>query len=127
MAKKIGIAFPFTDSEIGDYFKMTITTQEEVKSNIIFLLTTRVGERYMLPRYGTRLMEMIFDPNDAISAEDIKRDLQDAVDNYLPNVRIDKLEIINDSEEEPYKVTVSCDFAYNSNVFSFVDRFIIRL
>ena len=40
MAIKYGIDFPFRDSQIGDFVKMTETPEREVRANLIHLLLT---------------------------------------------------------------------------------------
>jgi phage baseplate assembly protein W len=67
MAIGYGIDFPFRDSILGDYVKMTQSRDEEIRANLVHLLLTRRGSRYYLPDFGTRLYEFIFDLNDSIT------------------------------------------------------------
>jgi phage baseplate assembly protein W len=92
--KTYGIAFPFRDSLKGDYLALTETPEQEIRSNLIHLLLTRKGSRYFLPDFGTRLYEYIFEPLDGPTFGAIRAEIQQAVDTYIPNLRIDNIEII---------------------------------
>ena len=52
-----GIKFPFMDSTDGRYFDLTLTTTDEIRTDLVHLLLTRKGSRYYLPDFGTRLLE----------------------------------------------------------------------
>lgn len=88
-----GINFPFRDSPVGDYLSLSVTTEEEIRSNLVHLLLTRRGSRYYLPTFGTRLYEFIFEPLDGPSFEAIKSDIKDAVGEFIPNLTINNISI----------------------------------
>src|SRR5690606_20441591 len=99
MAKTYGINFPFMDSNVGDYLKMTTTPEEEIRTNIIHLLLTRKGTRYFLPDFGTRLYEYIFNMNDMITYEQINGEIREAIKKYMPNVEVVSLEVTSSEDE----------------------------
>lgn len=88
-----GISFPFLDSLKGTYFRLTETTDDEIRSNLVHLLLTRKGTRYFLPNFGTRLLEFIFEPLDGQSFSDIESEIRDSVEEYIPNLLIDSIEV----------------------------------
>jgi phage baseplate assembly protein W len=92
--KTYGIIFPFRDSLKGDYLALSETPESEIRSNLIHLLLTRKGSRYFLPDFGTRLYEYIFEPLDGPTFDAIRAEIQQSVDTYIPNLRIDNIEII---------------------------------
>ena len=69
----INIEFPFRISEKGDFVRLTQTDKQAIKSNIFHLLTTQKGSRYMKPEFGTNLLKYIFEQNDGITQEDVRR------------------------------------------------------
>ncbi|HPS72593.1 MAG TPA: GPW/gp25 family protein [Bacteroidales bacterium] len=145
-----GIEFPFRDSAIGNYLKMTSTPEREVRANLIHLLLTRKGSRYYLPDFGTRLYEYIFEMNDNVSYGHIEEEIRDAVKKYIPNLDINSIEIvsaendpdrvrtISDDEDErlfrytseparPYTAVVKIDYTVNNGAFSTSDFIIINI
>jgi phage baseplate assembly protein W len=104
--RTFGIAFPFNDSPEGKYLKLTQTSDDEIRSNLIHLLLTRKGSRYFLPDFGTRLYEFIFEPLDNPTFNNIESDIRDACEKYIPNLRITDISITAaSSEEETISVT----------------------
>jgi phage baseplate assembly protein W len=103
-----GINFPFNDSSRGDYLQLTQLESQEIKANLIHLLLTRKGSRYYLPTFGTRLYEFIFEPFDGLTFEAIESDIRDAVQNFMPNLLVNKITI------EPLDIS-------EENVGSFMD------
>jgi phage baseplate assembly protein W len=96
-----GINFPFNDSYKGDYLELTETQKAEIKANLIHLLLTRKGSRYYLPTFGTRLYEFIFEPFDGLTFQAIESDIRDAIENFMPNLLVNKITIepLDESEE----------------------------
>lgn len=95
-----GIDFPFRDSAIGDYLKMTSTPEREVRANLVHLLLTKKGSRYFLPDFGTRLYEYIFEENDVVTFNHIEDEIREAIKTYIPNLDINSI-TITDAETDP--------------------------
>lgn len=94
-----GINFPFLQSPKGNYLRLTETTDEEIRTNLVHLLLTRRGSRYFLPDFGTRLYEYIFEPLDGATFEDIRSEIEEQISTYIPNLTINNITI------EPYTDT----------------------
>lgn len=145
-----GIEFPFRDSSIGNYVKMTSTPEKEVRSNLIHLLLTKKGSRYFLPDFGTRLYEFIFDQNDIVTFNHIEDEIRSGVKKYIPNLDINSITVvsaeddpnqeINISQEEdsrlfrvsnesakPYTAKVKIDYTVNNGSFSSSDFVILNI
>jgi phage baseplate assembly protein W len=150
MAIKYGIDFPFRDSQIGDFVKMTETPEREVRANLIHLLLTKKGSRYFLPDFGTRIYEYIFDQNDMVTFNLIEEEIRDGVKKYIPNLDINSINIMsaeNDPDEttsfsqeederlfrvseqanKPYTAKVKFDYTVNNGAFSSSDFIIINI
>lgn len=56
----IGWGFPPEFSEDLNEVVM-ISDEEDIKSSLEILLTTRLGERVLLPNYGCNLQELLFE------------------------------------------------------------------
>lgn len=94
-----GINFPFLQSPRGNYLRLTETSDEEIRTNLVHLLLTRRGSRYFLPDFGTRLYEYIFEPLDGATFEDIRSEIEEQISTYIPNLTINNITI------EPYTDT----------------------
>ena len=79
MATSYGIDFPFRDSMVGDFVRMTKTPEQEIRANLIHLILTKRGTRYFLHDFGTRIYEYIFDQNDVITFINIEVEIRESV------------------------------------------------
>jgi len=145
-----GIDFPFRDSTIGNYVKMTSTPEREVRANLIHLLLTRKGSRYFLPDFGTRLYEYIFEQNDIVTYNHIEDEIREGVRKYIPNLDINSINImsaendpdrqsspsdeederlfrVSDDSSKPYTAKVKIDYTVNNGAFSSSDFIIINI
>ena len=150
MATTYGINFPFGKSLVGDYLRMTINEEEEVRTNLIHLLLTKKGSRYFLPDFGTRLYDYIFDQNDMVTFGQIEDEIRESVTKYIPNLDINSIKVTNAeddpesqtsiSEDEdtrlfrtgtastrPYTAKVRIDYTVNNGAFGSSDFVIINI
>jgi phage baseplate assembly protein W len=88
-----GVAFPFVESTVGDYVKLTETANDEIRADLINLLLTRKGSRYFLPDFGTRLYEYIFEPLDTPTFDSIEAEIRESCEKYLPNLKITNISV----------------------------------
>lgn len=124
--KTIGVAFPFNDSDEGDYIRLNKTAKSEVDSNLRHLLLTNKGSRYWLPDFGTNLRQFVFENITEDTKELIRNEITTAVEKYLPNLTIDNIEIrdyrYDGKEEEINKeltLTIKIDYRFTSSTFEF--------
>ena len=102
MAKQrfINIDFPFKDSPEGFYFNLNATDADAIRADLLHLLLTNKGERLYMPDFGSDLKKYIFEPNDSITHEQIKDNLNETIKRYMPNLIINDITFKNDSIEE---------------------------
>ena len=122
MAKRnlINPRFPFTNSVDGFFVDMTKTNNSAIKSDLIHLITTKKGERYYLPEFGTNLMRFIFEPNDGLTETGIVDELKTAVNRFIPNLQVDSVSIDRDVKL-PYTVKVKIEYTITEDVFESSD------
>ena len=77
----------------GSVFALSYSTEEQALSNLKNLIATSRGERYMQPRFGTRIREAIFEPNTTDLRDFLIRTIQEALDIWLPYIDIVDLEL----------------------------------
>lgn len=130
-----GINFPFDDSDSGDFLLLTEIPETEIKSNLIHLLLTRKGSRYYLPDFGSNLYQYVFEPLDDIVISKIEDEINDAVERYIPNLKIskitierfyDNIEYVNDQKQQ-HTIKIKIDYVITSRTFQSPDTVTIVL
>jgi phage baseplate assembly protein W len=94
------IDFPFKDSKKGFYFELNQTDRDAIRADLLHLLLTNKGDRLYLPDFGSDLRKFIFEPNDSITHDDIKKSLNDSISRYIPNLIVNSINFRNDDIEE---------------------------
>ena len=121
MAKQryINIDFPFKDSDKGFYFKLNSTNTDAIRSDLLHLLLTNKGERLYLPDFGSDLQKYIFEPNDSITHEQIKDNLNENIKRYIPNLIINDITFKNNNIEE--LIIVELTYTVTDGTFNSTD------
>jgi len=121
MAKQrfINIDFPFRDSENGYYFKLNDTDKDAIRSDLLHLLLTNKGERLYLPDFGSDLRKYIFEPNDSITHDDIRDNLNETIKKYIPNLYVNDITFNNDDIQE--LIIVELKYTVTEGTFSSSD------
>jgi len=91
MTTALGILLPLERGNTG-YFKQGFDTLEQLKSNFINLILTRLGERVHQPEFGCRIHEFLFDPLTEETVELARLSVVDAVAKWMPFLEL--LEVI---------------------------------
>jgi phage baseplate assembly protein W len=91
----IGVKLPFNAPGV---FYSTFSTKDQLKYNLINLLLTSKGERVYNPEFGTLLKAQLFNPMTDASFGDIEDSIIDSVQLYIPEIQINNVEFIQDSE-----------------------------
>lgn len=111
MAQKtyINIQFPFQDDPEGKFVKMNTDAKQAIKSDLVHLLLTNKGERLYLPSFGANLRQYIFEPNDEITANSIKNEINEAIKTFIPNLQVTQL-TVTPSEDNIHATVVRIDY-----------------
>ena len=114
----LGIALPFGPGQSN--FELNYTTLDQARTNIINLLLTHKGERFMQPEFGTNLRRFLFRQNTQNLADDIREDLLEAIKRWLPFVKVDSIDVNRDVQNiEQYTVHVAITFSVTDDVAKF--------
>ena len=87
----VGVAIPFNAPGV---FKITYTTKEATKTNLINFFLTNKNERYLNPTFGGDLRAFIFQQITTGNLDSLKEDIQYQLGLYFPQVVIDSLEVV---------------------------------
>jgi phage baseplate assembly protein W len=90
--KVYGLNFPLQSNTRGLFSKQSGILL--VKNNLTQLLKTERGERVMLPNFGVSLKRFLFEPLTEELFVSIKNEITTSINNYLPNVEIAKLSVV---------------------------------
>jgi phage baseplate assembly protein W len=103
--KVYGVAWP-VGAHSGQYFTKA-SGYRLIRANIIQLLETGLGERLMLPSFGTNLKRMLFENINPLEVHEIREQIIEAYAKFMPKLEITNLTIspINegDGSNTPYE------------------------
>ena len=86
-----GWNFPFRyDQANGSVFFST--GLENIRQNIMIILGTRQGERQMMPKFGCRIHDLLFAPNNQSTISTAATYVREAIHSWEPRVEIQDVE-----------------------------------
>jgi phage baseplate assembly protein W len=94
----INIRFPFKDTNRGGVFDVNKTTPNALKDDLISLLTTKRGQRPMRSRLFSPIYDYIMEPMDEISKKELQIDIEEKVQEFIPQITITKINYSEDFE-----------------------------
>ncbi|MBD1363174.1 GPW/gp25 family protein [Mucilaginibacter sp. ZT4R22] len=72
----------------------------DIQRSLEILLSTKVGERVMQPKYGCNMDELVFESLDTTTKTIIKDKIQTAILYFEPRIDVKKIEMNTDNELE---------------------------
>lgn len=124
--KFINIDFPFKNSPKGFFINLNADDQRAIKADLMHLLLTRKGQRLYNPDFGTNLLKFIFEPNDTMTLDSIKEEVDYSIKKYLPKLVVTSL-TVTPSEDSDYAAVIRIDYKITDDVFDIVDYVIINV
>ena len=93
-----GWAFPLGVNSRG---MITLTNeQSEIEQAIIIILSTPIGARVMRPTFGSRLHELVFEPNNIQTVAQACRYVEEALGMWEPRIRVKNVDVFPDPPDE---------------------------
>jgi phage baseplate assembly protein W len=102
----IGVNIPFNE---GGVFTPNYLSKNAIKNNLINYFLTNPGERPGNPEFGGGLRRFIFQQIEENTLEFLKEDIQQKLDNFFPNVVVNKLNVLS----YPDNNTVTVEIYYS--------------
>jgi len=90
----------------GTLFNMSKTTEEQSTSNLINLVMTEVGERYMQPEFGTTLRHTLFEQNTEDLVGAVDDSLRSAIARWVPYIELVDLDISRNVDRHIFSVKI---------------------
>ncbi len=88
----VGWKFPPTFSRKSGSV-ILVSEEEDIRESLEILLSTRKGERNMLPEFGCNLHHMAFENINGNTIARLKTMIEDAILQFEPRIRIDGIDI----------------------------------
>ena len=104
----IGVSLPFNGPGV---FNKTYTTKDQVKSNLVNLLLTDVGERVMNPTFGCDLKRFIFEGITDENASLIAESVINSINIFVPEVTVTNVAIVPNTDYN--LIDVNVDYVLN--------------
>ena len=105
-----GWSFPPTFIKGGNAVDM-LEAELDIKSSLVIILSTTVGERTMRPDFGCNLDKMIFESLDATFETYITEQIKIAILYFEPRITLD--EVVYEADELNGKVDLTVHFTIN--------------
>ena len=87
----VGVSIPFNAPSV---FFPTYLTKDAIKNNLINFFLTNSTERYLNNQFGANLRAFIFEQITSDNIDSLKENIQLLIGQYFPNVRVDKLDVL---------------------------------
>jgi len=97
----VGVAIPFNAPAI---FFPTYTTQDAIRNNLLNFFLTNQTERYLNNQFGANLRAFLFEQISTNNISDLKENIQSLLSQYFPNIRVDKLDVLENSDNNEITV-----------------------
>ena len=94
-----GWSFPPSFNPVANAVEMT-TDEADIQLSLQILLSTRKGERIMLPDYGCNLDEMVFEPMTTTFKTYIREMIKTAILIYEARIDLDAVKVDDSRETE---------------------------
>lgn len=110
--KTFNIVNPISKATRDGMFTLSSTSIEKYKSNLYTLVFTGIGERPMMPFYGTIISQLIFEPLDESLLISIENEIIEKASYWIPEIVILKVDF-KDKEEgiENNKINMKIHFS----------------
>lgn len=104
-----GLGFPFAITPLGGVLAQG--GDPLLRGKLLQLLLTVPGERVNLPEYGTRLIDLVFDPNSDVLAATTEFTVMRAIERFLGDeIQVSRVQVSND------EATLIVDVSYIKKV-----------
>jgi phage baseplate assembly protein W len=122
----VGWAFPVQADDQGH---ISLARQDEaIRQSIRLIIETAKGERIMRPTFGCGIHDLVFAPNDPLTAARASFEVREALIDWEPRIEVlDVQTRLDTAEENTLLIDVQYRVRSTNNVFNLVYPFYLRL
>jgi phage baseplate assembly protein W len=99
----IGVSLPFNGPGV---FNSTFTTKDQIKSNLVNLLLTDIGERVMNPGFGCNLQRFLFEGITDDNLDLLVENLANSISIFIPEVTVKNINVVPDTDGNLINLTI---------------------
>lgn len=103
-----GIDFPF--HYIAGNMIGTSGAGERIKDSIQLILSTRIGERMFNPEFGSRLPELVFEPNDTLLQNLLTFYTAEAINRWEKRIELTRVTLIDNYDDDKNVIGISMEY-----------------
>lgn len=120
-----GFAFPMAVNRQTGKFQM-VEQEDDIREAIEIILKTNLGERVMLPEFGSSANDYVFSVNHLRNIASFEAEIVGAIENFEPRVRDVQVEVGNDNGDRS-KAIVNITYVVRTtnNLFNMVYPFYV--
>lgn len=126
-----GMAYPF---KLVNGAALIVSGRELVAQDLFNLLSTDKGENFFLPERGSRLSELMFEPNDDVLATLARQFIFEAIEDWETRVKFTNAtfdffdlkqdsDLVNEESRSRVDITISFKILASNEVDSFIFPF----
>lgn len=116
----LGIKLPFGSGQSN--FALNYTTLDQAKTDLVNLLLTHKGERFMQPKFGTNLRRFLFQPNTSRLEGEIRNEILESIKFWLPFIVVDNISVTRDIVDiDQYRIKVALRVSVVDDVAAFTN------
>jgi phage baseplate assembly protein W len=115
----IGVSLPFNGPGV---FNSTYTTKDQIKSNLVNLLLTDVGERVMNPTFGCNLKRFIFEGINEDNLELLVNSLSESISMFVPEITVTNIRVVPNTDYN----TIALYIDYIINISNSPDQITVQ-
>lgn len=120
-----GWSFPPTFTEGGKYLQ-TSSEEKDIEESLHILLSTRIGERVLQPRYGCNTEKLLFEPLDVTLATYMEEIIKTAILYYESRIKLNKVDVVPDANEGRILIEVDYTIKGTNSRYNYVYPFYIE-
>ncbi|MGS2764498.1 GPW/gp25 family protein [Sinomicrobium sp. M5D2P9] len=94
-----GWSFPPQFNKAGKSVTMT-SNEEDIRKSLEILLSTKLGERIMQPKYGCNLEDLLFNPLNRTLKTYVTELINNAILYYEPRIDVEKTDITQGDDQK---------------------------
>lgn len=122
-----GIKYPFTTNGFQKFYvDANDTIKDKVRSQLMHIVFTPKNQRIRCPEFGTDLIKYIFEPNESITWEAVKNEVNESVKRWANNVVINNIQVVKNEENES-EIYVRLDYSVSEGKNITNDSIVVQI
>jgi len=120
----LGVGIKYPVSTVNGKLR-TIDREDLVQQSIFIILSTPLGSRFMLPEFGCRIEELIFEQNDTVLESMLRLYIAQALEKWEKRVKF--LDVSFTHEDTMVRCTLNYRLLYGNEIQSYIYPFYRQL